>query len=86
LIHFYLKGNTMSTATNLLHEPVSQARSAAIAKPAVRLNYLDTLRAILIVLVIALHTAITYGAMGDWTFTDPAQSEVAGIPSARAAK
>ena len=34
---------------------------------------------ILISLVIALHTAITYGAIGDWTYVDPAQSEITSI-------
>lgn len=55
------------------------AQPAAAARTAVRLTYLDGLRAILITLVIALHTAITYGAIGDWTFVDPAESEITGI-------
>ncbi len=60
-------------------EAVPQVRSAAVARTAARLNYLDSIRVILICLVIALHTAITYGAIGDWTYVDPAQSEIAPI-------
>lgn len=69
----------MTITSEIRTSSVSQAQAAAVAKPAVRLNYLDTLRAILICAVIALHTAITYGAVGSWTYIDPAQSEIAGI-------
>lgn len=69
----------MTTASEIRNQSIPQARSAAIAKPVARLNYLDSLRAILISLVIALHTAITYGAIGDWTYVDPAESEIAAI-------
>jgi glucans biosynthesis protein C len=71
---------TMHTATNLLKEHVPQAQSAAIVKvKTARLNYLDTLKVILIILVIALHTAITYGALGGWPYTDPVQDEMTSI-------
>ena len=50
-----------------------------VVKPVTRYKYLDTIRAILITLVIALHTAITYGASGSWTYVDPNQSEFASI-------
>lgn len=69
----------MSTTTHLQSNVTSQARPAAAVKAGTRLAYLDSLRAILIILVIALHTAITYGAIGDWTFEDPFQTEVSGI-------
>ena len=69
----------MSTTTNVQSSLASQARPAAAVKTATRMAYLDSLRAILIVLVIALHTAITYGAQGDWTFEDPFQTDVSGI-------
>lgn len=69
----------MNTTAAMQHQSVPQAQTAAAARTSARLGYLDTLRAILISLVIALHTAIAYGAMGDWTFVDPADSEIAGI-------
>ena len=50
-----------------------------VLKVTPRFKYLDTVRVILITLVIALHTAITYGASGSWTYVDPNQSEIAGI-------
>ncbi len=68
----------MTTKTNIQNQAFSQA-AAVVARPSTRLAYLDTLRAILISLVIALHTAIAYGAVGDWTYVDPAKSEIAGI-------
>ncbi len=35
-----------------------------------RLSYIDLARGILIILVIMLHAAVTYGGTGDWTYTD----------------
>lgn len=69
----------MTIKANLYHSSVQQPRSEAIAKPAARLAYVDSLRAILISLVVALHTAIAYGGSGDWTYMDPAKSEIASI-------
>lgn len=69
----------MQTTSNLVQQPISQARSTAATAAKVRLNYLDTIRAILISLVIALHAAIAYGAIGDWTYMDPAGNELSGI-------
>lgn len=69
----------MTITIDLPERSVPQVQAVAVAKTAVHLNYLDSLRAILITLVIALHTAIAYGASGDWTYVDPAQSEVASI-------
>ncbi len=70
----------MQTATDLLTPSVPQAQSAAVARPkTARLAYLDTLRAVLICLVIALHAAITYGAIGGWPYQDPAKDEITSI-------
>jgi glucans biosynthesis protein C len=70
----------MTTATRLHSDAVPQARSTAAAAPAVaRLAYLDSVRVILISLVIALHAAITYGAPGGWPFVDPVQDEITSI-------
>lgn len=70
----------MHTAANLRNQPAVQTQSAVVAKPkTARLAYLDTLKVILISLVIALHTAIAYGAAGDWTFRDPVQNEITSI-------
>lgn len=69
----------MTITSDIRSSSIPQAQAAAIARPAVRLNYLDTLRAILICAVIALHTAITYGAAGSWPYVDPAESEIASI-------
>jgi peptidoglycan/LPS O-acetylase OafA/YrhL len=69
----------MTTTLELNAQSIPQAQATEAVKSMTRFNYLDTLRAILITLVIALHTAIAYGAIGDWTYVDPAQSEIAGI-------
>lgn len=71
----------MQTIVDLHKESVSQAvASVATAGPkAARLAYLDTMRVILISLVVMLHTAIAYGAVGDWTYMDPAKDEIASI-------
>jgi glucan biosynthesis protein C len=61
-------------------EAAPQVQSTAAAKPkAARLNYLDTLRVILICLVMAQHTAITYGAAGSWIYSDPVKNDFTGI-------
>jgi glucans biosynthesis protein C len=61
-------------------EAAPQVQSIAAAKPkAARLIYLDTLRVVLICLVIAQHTAITYGASGSWTYSDPVKDDFTGI-------
>lgn len=69
----------MTIQSQIQNDTLVIAQPAAAVKPATRLAYLDNLRAFLIILVNALHTAITYGAMGDWTYIDPAQSEIAPI-------
>ncbi len=48
--------------------------------PSSRLFYIDNLRILLTVLVILVHLAITYGAPGDWYFTDaPLNDELSKI-------
>ena len=70
----------MTTATRLHKDAFPQVRTTAVATPAVtRLAYLDSVRVILISLVIALHAAITYGAPGGWPFVDPLQDELTSI-------
>jgi glucans biosynthesis protein C len=69
----------MATTSVISEHSVSNNQAAVAAKTGIHFGYLDTLRAILITLVIALHTAIAYGANGDWTFVDPAKSESASI-------
>jgi len=51
--------------------PSPLAQSGARAEPAsARLHYLDYLRAGVVALVMAHHTAITYGAAGSWYYSD----------------
>jgi glucans biosynthesis protein C len=70
----------MHTTVDLLEKQVLQSQAALAAKAkAVRLTYLDTLKAILISLVITLHTAIAYGASGSWTYVDPVKDEITSI-------
>ncbi|HZW02954.1 MAG TPA: acyltransferase family protein, partial [Anaerolineaceae bacterium] len=69
----------MQITSDIRKERVPQAQTNVLTRSGVRLNYLDTLRVILISLVIALHAAITYGALGDWTYVDPAQDEITSI-------
>lgn len=45
--------------------------SLAAGKSHPRLLYIDNIRILLICLVITTHTAITYGALGSWYYTDP---------------
>jgi glucans biosynthesis protein C len=40
-----------------------------------RLSYIDNIRIVLTALVILVHVAVTYGAVGDWTYTDPHPSD-----------
>jgi len=45
-------------------------------QPRKRLAFIDNLRVVLIILVIAHHTAITYGGPGSWYYTEPTQDAV----------
>ena len=69
----------MQTAIHPPKEQAPQAASAVARPKAARLTYLDTLRVILICLVIAQHAAITYGASGSWIYTDPVKDDITGI-------
>jgi glucan biosynthesis protein C len=69
----------MTSVSYAPKEAAPQVLSAAAKPKAGRLYYLDTLRVILICLVIAQHTAITYGASGSWTYSDPVKNEITGI-------
>ena len=44
-----------------------------------RVYYIDNLRVFLTCLVVLVHLAITYGAMGDWYYRDPQTSRLATI-------
>ncbi len=44
-----------------------------------RLSYLDHLRVLLTCLVVLVHVAITYGAAGDWYYTEPSTSAFATL-------
>jgi fucose 4-O-acetylase-like acetyltransferase len=64
----------MSQITNAQTITITPARAAAAAaaraKAGSRLAYIDIVRMILIILVIALHAAVTYIELGGWTFHD----------------
>jgi glucans biosynthesis protein C len=49
-------------------EPVQ----AAAAPQGTRLLFIDNLRIVLICGVLVQHLAVTYGALGDWDYRDPA--------------
>ena len=73
----------MQQITNVQTGTIPQARpvAAAKAKAETRLAYIDVIRMILIILVIMVHAAVTYGAFGDWTYHDRtlAEDEFTGI-------
>jgi glucan biosynthesis protein C len=49
------------------------------ARPPARLFHLDNLRLYLTILVILHHTAIAYGAVGDWSIVDPAVDDISPV-------
>ena len=55
---------------------MSDAEAAGTPKRP-RIQYIDNIRILLICLVIATHTSITYGGPGQWYFTDPGNT---GMP------
>lgn len=61
--------------------PQAQPVAAVKAKAATRLAYIDIIRMILIILVIMVHAAVTYGGFGDWTYHDGTlvEDELTGI-------
>jgi glucans biosynthesis protein C len=71
----------MITSKSYQTSSLAKSESITIAKTSVlsRTAYIDILRFILIILVIAVHAAVTYGSIGDWTYEDPRQDELSGI-------
>jgi DNA-binding NarL/FixJ family response regulator len=71
----------MQNTSELQIGVVEQAKSAVQerAKAAARLAYIDVLRMVLIILVIMVHAAVTYGSLGDWTYEDPVQDELSAV-------
>lgn len=59
--------------------PVDARSQASPARALSRLSYIDAVRIILCILVIAVHAAVTYGSLGSWTYEDPRQDETSGI-------
>ncbi len=64
------------TASNRV-QPAVKTKVSAVATT--RYAFIDMLRGVLIVLVIMLHAAITYGASGDWTYIDAAPKDDVSI-------
>ena len=59
---------------------MSNPPSAHIKDPNYRVNYIDRLKVLMIVLVILHHTCITYGAPGGWYYFQKTTSAAAQIP------
>jgi fucose 4-O-acetylase-like acetyltransferase len=66
----------MSTDVSPVREAVS-APSRASPAPKSRLLYIDNLRIVLISMVVLLHLAITYGAVGDWSYKEKVPENMA---------
>jgi glucans biosynthesis protein C len=62
-----------------LQAPVAVVQPAAAAPESTRLLFLDNVRVILIMLVIAGHLAIVYGGAGSWVYQEPTKDLVAII-------
>ena len=56
-----------------LHQTGDNDKAERILQRHNRLAFIDNLRILLIILVIAQHTAITYGGSGSWYYTEPTQ-------------
>lgn len=69
----------METTTSINNNTIAKVGEVAAIKTAVRTGYIDMVRLIMTILVIAVHAAVTYGSIGDWTYEDPAQNELTGI-------
>jgi len=52
---------------------------AATGPQSTRLLFIDNLRIVLICGVVVQHLAVTYGALGDWDYRDPAYNMLSGI-------
>ncbi|MGZ3628480.1 MAG: acyltransferase family protein, partial [Ktedonobacteraceae bacterium] len=62
-----------------LQTPVAAVQPTKASLERSRLLFLDNLRAVLIMLVIAGHVAIVYGSAGSWVYTEPTHDMVAII-------
>jgi len=71
----------MEQTTSIQTNVFPREQAAAVVKPAAgsRLAYIDMIRAVMMVLVIMVHAAVTYGSLGDWTYVDPVQDELTSI-------
>jgi fucose 4-O-acetylase-like acetyltransferase len=67
----------MQHVTNFPVQTKAQTAEKANTKVSTnsRFAYIDMAKVVLIILVVMLHTAITYGASGDWTYIDPTANE-----------
>jgi glucan biosynthesis protein C len=66
----------MSSLASAAREADSPPPSASAA-PKPRLLYIDNLRIVLISMVVLLHLAITYGAVGDWSYNEKVPENIA---------
>jgi glucans biosynthesis protein C len=74
-----LETERVTAQSNERQTAVMLVQPTAAASQRARLFFLDNLRVMLIMLVIAGHLAITYGAGGSWYYSDPMKDEVASI-------
>ena len=66
----------MNTSTLANSERKAGIKTEAIEQVKTeRLSYIDNIRIVLTVLVILVHVAVTYGAVGDWTYIEPRPSD-----------
>jgi len=71
----------MQIEQSVVQHAVAPTKAVAVpqAKTTSRLAYIDTVRFIMTVLVIMVHAAVTYGSVGDWTYSDPVQDELTSV-------
>lgn len=58
---------------------LTKTNAATHTVAGIRSGYIDMVRLIMTILVIAVHASVTYGSIGDWTYEDPAQSELSSV-------
>jgi glucans biosynthesis protein C len=77
------KVNTMSVQIEQTPIQLSSATGAAptlqTASQGSRMLYIDDLRVLLISMVIVVHLAVTYGAVGSWYYYDPATNLLTAV-------
>ncbi len=69
----------MGTITASNTNQITKVQTAVAVKTGIRAGYIDMVRLIMTILVVAVHAAVTYGSIGDWTYEDPAQSELSSV-------